>query len=106
MKGLPGNLGELMEQAQKLQQNMAQLQTDLGKQEVESSAGGGMVKVKVSGQQLITSLVIDPTVVNPSDVAMLQDLIQAAVNEGIRLSKELFKSEMSKLTGGIPIPGL
>lgn len=106
MKGFPGNLGELMEQAQKLQQNMAQLQADLEKQEIESSAGGGMVKVKISGQQLITSLTIDPSVVNASDVTMLQDLIQAAVNEGVRRSKELFKSELSKLTGGLPIPGL
>ncbi|MFN8390088.1 MAG: YbaB/EbfC family nucleoid-associated protein [Bdellovibrionota bacterium] len=101
----PGGLGKMFEQAMKLQENMSKLQEDLEHQELEASAGGGMVVVKVSGGQKILSLKIDPSVVNPNDIEMLQDLIQAAVNEAIRKSRDLMKSEMSKLTGGLPIPG-
>lgn len=106
MKGFPGNIGELMEHAQKLQQNMSQLQADLEKREVEAGAGGGMVQVKVNGQQMVTSLTIDPSVLESGDINMLQDLVRAAVNEGMRRSKDMFKTELSKLTGGLPIPGL
>ncbi len=102
---LPANMGDLFAQVQKLQEGMSQVQEDLAHREVEASAGGGMVTVKVNGSQLITAMKIDKAVINPDDAEMLEDLVRAAVNEGMRKSRDLMKDEMSKLTGGLPIPG-
>lgn len=100
------NIGNIMKQAKKLQERMASLQNELALRTVEASAGGGMVSVLVNGKHELVSLRIEKEVVNPEDVEMLQDLIMAAVNEGVRKSQEMAATEMAKLTGGISIPGL
>jgi len=100
------NFGNIMKQAKKLQERMASLQNELALRTVEASAGGGMVSVLVNGKHDLVSLKIEKEVVNPDDVEMLQDLILAAVNEGMRKAQEMAAAEMAKLTGGINIPGL
>jgi len=100
------NIGNIMKQAKKLQERMASLQDELALRTVEASAGGGMVSVLVNGRHELVSLKIEREVVNPGDVDMLQDLILAAVNEGMRKAQEMAAAEMAKLTGGINIPGL
>ncbi len=100
------NFGDMMKQARKLQEKMASLQKELETKTVEATAGGGMVTAVVNGKFELQSLKIDREVVNPEDVDMLQDLIVAAVNEGIRKAQEMASSEMAKLTGGLKIPGL
>ncbi len=100
------NLSGLMKQAQKLQSRMAALQEELGRRTVSAQAGGGMVEATVNGRQELVSLRIDPEVANPEDIEMLQDLITAAVNEALNRSREMVAQEMSKLTGGLQIPGL
>ncbi|MCB0324492.1 MAG: YbaB/EbfC family nucleoid-associated protein [Bdellovibrionales bacterium] len=103
---IPGDLGALLEQAQQMQQNIANLQAELEQKTVQASAGGGMVTATVSGGMKLVQLSIEKTVVDPSDVDMLQDLVTAAVNEALRKAKEMMKEEMAKLTGGLPIPGM
>ena len=100
------NFNTIMKQAKKMQERMGQLQKELETKTVEADAGGGMVRVVVNGKYEIVSLKIEKEVVNPEDIEMLQDLIAAAVNEGIRKSQEMASSEMSKITGGLNIPGL
>jgi DNA-binding YbaB/EbfC family protein len=95
-----------MKQAKKIQEKIAQMQAELETKTVEASAGGGMVTAVVNGKFEILSLKIDREVVNPDDVEMLQDLIIAVVNEGVRKAQEMTASEMSKITGGFNIPGL
>jgi nucleoid-associated protein EbfC len=102
MKGM----GDMMKQAQKLQAKMVKLQEELAEKTVETSAGGGMVKVVASGKQQIVSIKIEKEVVDPEDVEMLQDLILAAVNDALAKSQEMVSGEMGKLTGGLKIPGL
>jgi len=99
-------LGNIMKQAQMMQQKMARLQEELAEREVEASAGGGMVAAVVNGKQQVLSMTIDPSVVDSDDVEMLQDLVVAAVNEAIKKSQEMMQQEMAKLTGGMNIPGL
>jgi DNA-binding YbaB/EbfC family protein len=99
-------LGDIMKQAQALQERMAKLQEEAAKKTVEASSGGGMVTVKVSGRQQLLSVAIDPEIIKSGDVEMLQDLIMAAVNEGLRKSQELMAEEMKGMTGGLNIPGL
>jgi nucleoid-associated protein EbfC len=100
------NFGNIVKQAQQMQAKMARLQEELAHKTVEASAGGGMVTAVVSGRNELLSLKIEKDVVNPDDVEMLQDLIVAAVNEGIRKAQEMATAEMSKITGGLNIPGL
>jgi DNA-binding YbaB/EbfC family protein len=100
------NFNTIMKQAKKMQERMGQLQKELETKTVEAQAGGGMVRVLVNGKFEIVSLKIEKEVVNPEDIEMLQDLIAAAVNEGIRKSQEMASSEMAKITGGLNIPGL
>jgi hypothetical protein len=95
-----------MKQAKKMQERMANLQKELEMKTVEAQAGGGMVRVVVNGKYEIVSLKIEKEVVNPEDIEMLQDLIAAAVNEGVRKAQEMASSEMAKITGGLNIPGL
>jgi hypothetical protein len=104
--GIVHNLGNIMKQAKKMQEKMGQLQQELETKTVEAQAGGGMVRVVVNGKFEIVSLKIEKEVVNPEDIEMLQDLIIAVVNEGIRKSQEMASSEMAKITGGLNIPGL
>jgi len=99
-------IGNLMKQAQQMQARMAKMQEEVGKRTVEASAGGGMVKVVANGKQEILSIVMEPEVVDPDDIEMLQDLILAAVNEALRKAQAMMTDEMSKLTGGLKIPGL
>ena len=101
-----GGLGNIMKQAQQMQRRMAELQKELEERQVEASSGGGMVTAVVSGKQQLISLQIDPAAVDPEDVEMLQDLVTAAVNEAIKQSQDMAQAEMSKLTGGMNIPGL
>jgi hypothetical protein len=100
------NIGNIMKQAKKMQEKIGQMQQELETKTVEAQAGGGMVRVIVNGKFEIISLKIEKDVVNPDDIEMLQDLIAAAVNEGVRKSQEMASSEMSKITGGLGIPGL
>jgi DNA-binding YbaB/EbfC family protein len=100
------DLGDMMKQAQKLQSKMMELQEELAGKTVEATAGGGMVTVVINGKQEIVSLTIDPDVVDRQEIEMLQDLIIAAVNEGVRRAQEIWAEEMKKLTGGMAIPGL
>ena len=100
------DFGSMMKQAKKLQEKMAGLQKELESKMVEATAGGGMVSVVVNGKFELQSLKIEREVVSPDDVDMLQDLILAAVNEGIRKAQGMASSEMAKLTGGLNIPGL
>ncbi len=102
MKGM----ANMMKQAQQLQSKMLKLQEELAEKTVESSAGGGMVKVVANGRQQIVSIRIEKEVVDPDDVEMLQDLMLAAVNDALVKSQEMVSAEMSKLTGGLNIPGL
>lgn len=102
MKGM----GNMMKQAQKLQSQMMKLQEEMADKTVETTAGGGMVKVIANGRQQVVSIKIEKEVVDPDDVEMLQDLILAAVNEALSKSQEMAAAEMSKLTGGLNIPGI
>jgi DNA-binding YbaB/EbfC family protein len=95
----------MMKQAQKMQAKMAAVQEGLKDEKLESSAGGGMVKVTISGELEILSIVIDPSAVDPDDVEMLQDMVTAAVNEAIRSAQELAATRMNDVTGGMNIPG-
>jgi len=101
-------LGNMMRQAQQMQKRMAEVQEQLATRTVEATAGGGMVRCVVSGKQEVLSLAIDPEVVDPEDLEMLQDLVLAAVNEGVKKSQEMVASEMGKIAGGmgLNIPGL
>ena len=96
-----GNMQQLMRQAQKMQQMMTEAQEKLDAAEYEATAGGGMVAVKVSGKRELLSITIDPQVVDPDDVEMLQDLVMAAVNEALRKGEETREREMNKLGGGM-----
>ena len=102
MKGF----GNIMKEAQKLQQQMAELQEQVGQKKVEATAGGGMVTVQANGKQEIVAIKIDPEVINKDDAQMLEDLVLAACNEALRKSRELVQQELGKLTGGLKIPGL
>jgi DNA-binding YbaB/EbfC family protein len=107
-KGLGGlgDLGNLFKQAQEIQGKLERVREELGRKTVEASSGGGMVRVSVSGQLKLSSISIDPAVVNPQDIEMLQDLTLAAVNEGLRRAQEMVAEEMGKVTGGLKIPGM
>lgn len=102
----PGGMGNLLKQAQEMQAKLAQIQEELARKTVEASAGGGMVRVTVNGQMTLSSIRVDPSVVNAQEKEMLEDLVLAAVNEGLRRAREMVSEEMSKVTGGFKIPGL
>jgi len=105
--GMPGmNMNQLMKQAQKMQQQMAKMQEEMADKTLEVTAGGGAIKVTVNAEKQITELVISPEVVDPDDVEMLQDLVISAVNEAIRQMEESVNSQMSKITGGVNLPGM
>lgn len=99
-------IGDLMKQAQKMQQEMGKIQEESKKKTVEASAGGGMVVVVANGAMEIVSITIEKDVVNPDDIEMLQDLVIAAVNEALRRAQQLVSEDMGKVTGGMNIPGL
>lgn len=99
------NQAQAMKQLQRAQAEMARVQEELKKDLVTASAGGGAVKVSITGDLTVTDVVIDPRAVDPDDVAMLQDLIVAAVNEAVRQSQELQNQKMSRAMGGLGLPG-
>jgi hypothetical protein len=98
--------GNLMKEAQRLQQQMAAIQEEVGRKTVQATAGGGMVTVTANGKQEIVAIKIDPEVINRDDAQMLEDLVLAACNEALRKARELVQQELGKLTGGLRIPGL
>jgi DNA-binding YbaB/EbfC family protein len=102
----PGNMQNLMKQAQKMQAEMARVQEELKDERVEVSVGGGVVRVVMTGEMVLDSITIDPAAVDPDDVVMLQDLVTAAVNEAIRQAQDVAARKMSAVTGGMGIPGL
>jgi len=104
-KGL-GNLSGFIKHAQEMQKKMAQVQESLKNRVVEGSSGGGMVTAMVNGHQELLKLKIDPQVVDPTDVQMLEDLVVAAIGQAVQKSKDLAKDEMAKVTGGLSLPGL
>ena len=97
---------KVIRQAQQMQAKMAKVQEELEKARVEASAGGGAVTVVVNGQQKLCSIKISPDAVDPDDVGMLEDLVMAAINEGMDKAQELAAGQLGALTGGIKIPGL
>ena len=100
------NMQQIMRQAQKMQKKMEEAQAEAAAQVVEASAGGGMVSVKVNGKQELLEVVIEKDVVNPDDVELLQDLIVAAVNEGMKKAQLLMQDKLQGITGGLNIPGM
>jgi hypothetical protein len=102
----PGGRPDMRQQIMRLQEQMLQTQQSLGEQTVTATAGGGVVQVVMTGKQEVQSITIDPEVVNPEDVEMLQDLIVAAVNEAIEQSQALAANQMGALTGGLNLGGL
>lgn len=103
-KGI-GSLGDMLEQAQQLQKRLAKVQEEVGSLTVEGSAGGGMVTVVMNGKLEVVRVAIDPQVVASGDVEMLEDLVQAAVNQAVRKAQEAVAEQMRKVTGGLKIPG-
>ncbi|QGU00597.1 Nucleoid-associated protein YaaK [Candidatus Syntrophocurvum alkaliphilum] len=101
-----GNMNKMMKQAKQMQEQIAQMQAELEEREIEASAGGGAVTVTVNGKQQLIGIKIKPEVVDPDDVEMLEDLITAAVNEGVKQSQDMVSSEMAKITGGLNLPGM
>jgi DNA-binding YbaB/EbfC family protein len=100
------NMQKMMKQVQKMQAELKRVQEELATKTVEGTAGGGVVTVIVNGHQEIQEVKIDPAVVDPEDVEMLEDLILAAVNDGLRKAQEMSAAEMQRVTGGINIPGM
>lgn len=100
-----GNMNNIMKQAQKMQRDMEKMQSELEDKEVEATAGGGAIKVVVTGKKQIKEIIISPDVVDPDDVEMLQDLVMAAVNEALRKAEDMMTEGMKKVTGGLNIPG-
>ncbi|SHK49497.1 hypothetical protein SAMN02745163_03914 [Clostridium cavendishii DSM 21758] len=107
--GFPGGMGgmnNLMKQAQMLQKQMQDMQSELETKEYEASAGGGAVTVKINGKNEVTAINIKPEVVDPDDIEMLEDLVLSAVNQGLKVVEEDKADKMGKMTGGMNIPGL
>ena len=100
------NMNNMMKQAQRMQQQMMQMQQELEEKEYEATVGGGVVKAVITGKKRVKSVEIDPEAVDPDDVEMLQDLVVAAVNEGLRLCEEDVNASMNKFTGGMNLGGL
>jgi len=101
-----GNMSNMLKQAQAMQEQMGKIQAEAATKEVEASAGGGMVTVRVSGAMQVVNVAIDPEVMKSEDRDMLQDLLVAATNEALRKAKEMMAEEMKSLTGGLGIPGM
>ncbi len=101
-----GDMGQFLQQAQKMQRELRQVQEDLKKRTVVGESGGGMVKVYINGQQEVLKIEVDKQAVDPEGMSMLEDLLLVAVNNGMEKSRELSKTEMGRVTGGLSIPGL
>lgn len=103
---MKGGMNNLVKQAQQMQAKMQKMQEEMAHKTVDASVGGGMVTVMANGRSEIISVKIDPAAIDPDDVEMLEDLVLAGVNEALRKAQEMMAGEMSKLTGGLKIPGL
>ena len=99
--GMPGNMNNLMKQAQRMQKQMEETTRELEEKEVTAAAGGGAVEVTVTGKKEVKSVKLNPEVVDPDDIEMLEDLIVAATNQALRMIEEISQSEMAKITGGL-----
>lgn len=106
MGGGAQNMNQMIKQAQKMQEEMKIKQEELEQQEFQSTSGGGMVEVTITGKKEVKSITIKPEIVNPDDIEMLQDLVVAAVNEAIRKVEDITNEEMEKITGSLNIPGV
>jgi DNA-binding YbaB/EbfC family protein len=104
--GMPGNLQDIMKQAQKMQKEILKAQEEAANITAQGSSGGGMVKVTANGKNQLVSVEVEKEVINPEDPEMLQDLIIAAANEALQKVGEGLKAEMAKVTGGMNLPGL
>ena len=100
------NMNALMKQAQQMQQKMATLQKELESRELETSSGGGMIKIKINGKQEIISIAFNQECVDPNDVETLEELVLTGINQAVKESQDMVSKAMSKVTGGINIPGL
>jgi len=101
-----GNMNNMLKQAQKMQQQMASVQEEIENRIVEASAGGGAVKVTMTGKKVVTAIKINPDAVDSDDIEMLEDIIMSAVNQVILKADEMMAGEMGKITGGLSLPGL
>lgn len=101
-----GNMNNMIKQAQKMQKEMQKAQEELATQEVEASVGGGAVVVRANGAKSIVSIKINPEVLDPEDAETVEDLVLTAVNQALDMAEEMMSSSMSKITGGMGIPGL
>ncbi len=104
--GGPGNMNQMLKQAQKMQEDMTSLQADLEQREYTATSGGGMIKVTVDGKHLIKEIKINPEIIDPEDNEMLEDLITVAVNEAISNAIKTSEEEMGAITGGLNLPGM
>lgn len=104
--GGPSNMNQMLKQAQKMQEDMANLQEDLDNREYTAVSGGGMIEVTIDGKHIVKSIKIKPEAVDPDDVEMLEDLITVAVNEAVNNAIKTAEAEMGAVTGGMNIPGL
>ncbi|MFT3951463.1 MAG: YbaB/EbfC family nucleoid-associated protein [Oscillospiraceae bacterium] len=102
----PQNMNQMLKQAQKMQEEITALQTDLEQREFSASVGGGAVDITINGKRNVLKLKIKPEVVDPEDVEMLEDLVMSAFNEAVRVLDETSEAEMTKVTGGVSMPGL
>lgn len=100
------NINKFLKQAKKMQDDMAKAQNALSQKETEITAGGGMIKVRITGDQRIIGLNINPEIVDPEDIETLEDVLLAAVNQALEESQKIMRDEMGKVTGGMNIPGL
>jgi len=101
-----GNMSQILKQAQKMQENMLKVKEEVEQKSVQASAGGGMVEVVVSGKMELLELKIKPEAIDPDDPELLEDLIKAAVNQGLKNAQAMIQEEMGKITGGVNLPGL
>ena len=104
--GGPGNMNQMLKQAQKMQEDMATLQSDLEQREYTATSGGGAVTATVDGKHLIKSIKIDPDIIEPDDAEMIEDLVTVAVNEAINNAIKTAEEEMGAITGGLNLPGM
>ena len=100
------NMNNLMKQAQQMQQKMTVLQKELEKRELETSTGGGALKITINGKQEIINISIDPECVDSNDIEMLEELVKSGVNQAVKESQDMVSKAMSKVTGGLSIPGM
>lgn len=104
--GGPGNMNQMLKQAQKMQEDMTNLQSDLETREYSAVSGGGAVSVTVDGKHLIKSIKINPDIIDPDDAEMIEDLVTVAVNEAINNAIKTAEDEMGAITGGLNLPGM